>query len=306
MPLDAELEPIVQLINSAAAPDPGEQDVADLRDAYGALSTLFGAGDPDVVTDDATAGGLPVRRYRPSGATGRLPTLVYLHGGGFVIGSIETHDALCRDLCAASGWQVLSVDYRRAPEHRYPSAHDDALAAVRGALEQADELEIDTTCWAVGGDSAGAHLATVTCRRLRDEGSDLPALQVLIYPVTDLADPDAHRSYHDNAEGYVLTAATMRFFADAYVPEVDRRSEPDASPLRAELSGLPPALVLTAEYDPLRDEGEAYAAALRDAGVRCTLTRYDGAVHMFAQMGSTAIAARLRREIVQALSEAGS
>jgi acetyl esterase len=211
--------------------------------------------------------------YRP--AAGELPGLVYYHGGGWVVGSLVSHDPLCRTLAARSGCAVIAVDYRLAPEHPYPAAVEDAWAAMKWAAERFSLL-------AVAGDSAGGQLAASIALRARD--ADLPlALQVLIYPATNCGFDT--RSYRDNTEGPALTAAQMRWYWAQYVQDAARADEPDCSPLRAhELARLPPALVLSAEYDPLRDEGEAYARRLDEAGVAVTLRRYEGLIHGFIRM----------------------
>jgi len=228
-------------------------------------------------------------------AAARGGLTVFFHGGGFVIGSLETHDHVCRDLRAQSGAAVLSVDYRLAPEHKFPAAPDDCLQAVRWAAEHAAALGVDPSRIVLAGDSAGATLAAVTALRLRDEGGPAVRAQVLVYPVTDYHTPPT-RSYLENAEGYSLTRAAMiRFWAD-YLHDAHNAQDalhPHASPLRAaSLAGLPPALVLTAEYDPLRDEGEKYAHRLLDAGVPVTLWRHAGLIHGFFRMGLASVRAR--------------
>ena len=193
-----------------------------------------------------------------------------------------------------TGATVLSVDYRLAPEHPYPAAIDDAVDATVAVCAGAAGPGVDPARIAIGGDSAGGHLAAVVARQLRDLGGPRLAAQVLIYPVTDPAAPAGeHPSWEENGHGYVLTADTVDFFTDCFLPDPARRVEPDASPLRAgDLSGLPPALVLTAEFDPLRDEGEAYAAAMAAAGVDVVAERYDGAIHLFFQLSTTAACRR--------------
>lgn len=227
------------------------------------------------------ADGVPCRLYRPSTQAG-LGLLVYFHGGGWVLGSVETHDDVCRKLANAMGHAVLSVDYRLAPEHPFPVPVDDCIHALRWAHGHADELGIDPNRIAVGGDSAGGNLAAVVANM-----NIVPLkFQMLIYPVTDASRRST--SYRDNAEGYRLTAAGMKWFCDHYLSgssgsEVD----PRVSPLHADnetLSTAPPALVITAEYDPLRDEGEQYAQRLLEAGVPCSLTRYYGQIHGFFSM----------------------
>ena len=298
MPLDPELQVIVDLANAAEPVPRTEAEVDRFRAEFAGLAALLGPGSDEVESTDASvpgpAGPVPVRSFRPLGAPlGPLPTLVWFHGGGWVIGDLDTHEALCRDLAAATGTGVLAVDYRLAPEHRFPAAHDDAEAVVAHLLTDGEELGVDPTLVAVGGDSAGGHLATVTARRLRDRGDDLPALraQALVYPVTDLAGTqDEHPSRQENSDGYLLTWETMEFFSDAYVPDHAERHGPDASPLRAEqLEGLPPAIVVVASHDPLRDEGRAYASRLDAAGVPTTVEHLDGAVHLCAQMPGTAV-----------------
>jgi acetyl esterase/lipase len=228
-------------------------------------------------------GGLiTVRLYSPGGA-GLHPALVFYHGGGWVIGDLYTHDGICRSLTNAAGCVVASVDYRLAPEAKYPAAAEDSYAALLWLVANAAELGIDPRRVAVGGDSAGGNLSTVVALMARDRGGPALVAQVLIYPVTvhDFDTP----SYHENATGYVLTREAMRWFWRHYLARAEQGREPYASPLLTpSLAGLPAALVITAEHDPLRDEGEAYAARLRDAGVPVTLTRYDGMFHGFLRM----------------------
>ena len=225
-------------------------------------------------------GPLGLRVYTPPGGAGPFPLLAFFHGGGFVIGDLDTHDPVCRNLCAGAGCAVVSVDYRLAPEHRFPAASDDCLAATRWCAEHASELGADPACMAVAGDSAGGHLAAVTAIRVRDEGGPRLAGQLLLYPNGDLG-PPATASSVEYAEGYGLTAGDVPWFFGKYLAPGDER-HPHASPVRAaDLSGLPPALVITAECDMMRDDGEAYAARLREAGVPTTVSRYEGILHGF-------------------------
>jgi acetyl esterase len=319
MPLDAELQPIVDLVNAVEGPPPAEAGAEALREGFAALCAAFGPGAAEVVAADVTlpgrSGGIPARVYRSSTgeADDASACLVFLHGGGWVIGSVDTHDALCRDLAAGAGIVVISVGYRLAPEHPYPAAVDDAEDAVAAVVDTAPTLGVDAARIAVGGDSAGGNLATVVAARWaarRAASESLPALrlQLLLYPVCDLTgDGRQHASRTENGDGYILTAEVMAFFGASYLGGTDADpASPDISPLVAELpDGLPPALVVTAEYDPLRDEGEAYAARLREAGVEVDAVRYDGAVHSFVQMSAFAeVSRRALRRCTEALRTA--
>ncbi len=239
-----------------------------------AIPVEVGSGPPVATVVDLDAGGVPARLYRDA-AAGNAPVILYAHGGGWVMGNLDTHDGLCRYLVAASGWALLAVDYRRAPEHPYPAALEDlsrALQWLRGGGAQGYHL--DPGRLAVAGDSAGGHLAAVLARRARDAGTGLAA-QILICPVIDPAGD------YPPLDEYGLDGAEMRFFWDQYAPPGVDRTAPDLDPLRADLTGLPPALVVTAELDVLRDEGERYAAALLRAGVPVVAARYQGMIHNF-------------------------
>jgi acetyl esterase len=241
---------------------------------------VFGPVDDVGVEDRELPGGLRVRVYLP-GADGPLPALVYFHGGGWVVGSIASHDPVCRRLASRTPAVVVSVDYRLAPEHPFPAGLEDAWAATEWVASHASELGADRI--AVGGDSAGGNLAAVVALRARDRGLPL-ALQVLIYPVID-ADLDSP-GYREHGKGLNLTRAKMAWYWERYLRGSDAFA-PEASPLRApDLSGVAPALVQTAEYDPLAYEGEAYAAALEAAGVPVALTRYDGQIHGFTRLAA--------------------
>jgi acetyl esterase len=253
---------------SFSQPDPGE--VAEVRD--------LAAPGP--------AGSIPLRLYRPLGSPrgAALPALVYYHGGGWVIGDLDTHDTLCRELANQSGCAVVAVDYRMGPEHRFPAAVDDVLAATRWVRDQAAALGIDAERLAVGGDSAGGNLAAVVALAARDAGDLAIAFQLLIYPATDMR--RGHPSHVTNGQGYLLTSDTISYFHDHYISDARHDLDWRASPLlHPKLAGLPPALVLTAGFDPLRDEGLAYASALSAAGSRATYVCFERQIHGFIGMG---------------------
>lgn len=266
------------------APEQAREAYISRRDIVQPAARAVGqVKDIDVAGPD---GPITVRYYHPSGGTnlGLLPALVYFHGGGFVIGSIESHDRLCRELCMQANCIVVSVDYRLAPEHRYPAAATDCLAATRWVHQHSAELGVDPSRIAVGGDSAGGQLAAVTTLALRDDPTLNLAFQLLIYPVTDVL--MTSDSIERNGEGYLLGKLDLRYFYEHYFDPKADRSAPMASPLRApDLTGLPPAFVLTAGFDPLHDEGLAYADALSAAGVNTQYICFARQVHGFILMG---------------------
>jgi acetyl esterase len=238
---------------------------------------------------------LRAKLYRPS--PGTLPLVMFFHGGGWVVGNPDTHDTLARELAAAAGAVVLSVDYRLAPEHPFPAAMDDAYASTCWAVEHAVELSIDPLRVAVAGDSAGGNLAAVTAQRARDSGGPRLAAQCLIYPVTNAAFDT--KSYLAHAEGYGLTRARMQWYWQMYAPEAKDRESPYASPAKAtSLAGLPPATVLTAEHDVLRDEGDHYAEALYHAGNDVAHRRVSGVTHGYIMMGRLLRSAGLSVEFI--------
>lgn len=247
---------------------------------------------------------LPVRVYQPESAGGPWPVLVYFHGGGFVLGDLETHDSVCRWVCRKAAVVVVSVDYRLAPEHPFPAALDDSLAAIRWVAGNGAEIGADGARLAVGGDSAGANLSTVAAGILRDEGGPAIRYQLLVYPVTDMAmDTPSHKQL---ADGYRLTRSLIDWFYSHYLPPGTDSADPRLSPAKADtLAGLPPALVVTAGFDPLRDEGKAYADAMRAAGVAVDYRCYDGMIHGFLHMGGRLDGGRaLLDEAAGALKEA--
>lgn len=230
-------------------------------------------------------GDIPVRVYNPGGGDA-LPALLWFHGGGWVIGSVEGSDPTARALANQSGAVVISVDYHLAPEYKFPAPAEDCYAATRYVAEHPGEFGIDPARIAVGGDSAGGNLAAVVAIMARERGGPRIAFQALVYPVTDY-NLDSE-SYRANANGYLLTVGSMRWFWDHYLNHPDEGKNHHASPLRTpSLAGLPPAIVITAEYDPLCSEGEAYAARLREAGVPTEHRRYEGQIHGFFGMAAT-------------------
>lgn len=297
MPLDPQAQVVLDTLASLGNKPIDQSSVADAREQMKAFPAP--PGQPVAKVEDLTATGphgpIPVRAYTPEGS-GPFPCLVYFHGGGWVIGDIETHDGSCRELCNAAGCVVVSVDYRLAPEHKFPAAADDCFAALKWVAANVASLNVDASRLAVGGDSAGGNLSAVVALDARDAGGPPLRFQLLVYPVTD--HNYATGSYSSNADGYLLTKAGMEWFWDHYLPDAASGADHRASPLRAkDLKGLPPALVITAEFDPLRDEGEAYAARLREAGVPTTLTRYDGMIHGF--FGMTALLDKAKAAVNQ-------
>ena len=267
--LTPEIQTVLDGMNAAPGPPPHEIPVEQARINHAdEAARLCGEGEPVAEVRDHRVGDVPVRTFRPKG-DGPFPAVVYLHGGGWIMGTLDSYDSLLRALANASGAIVAGVEYRLAPEHRYPAALDDSLAAIRWAAANVDPR------LAVIGDSAGGNLAAVAARRLRDR----IRYQVLVYPVIDAVFDTP--SYVDFNEGHGLSAASMQRFWRLYLDGSDA-TDPDAAPLHAtDLAGVAPAYVLTAEEDVLRDEGEAYAEALRKAGVPTELVRWPGTIHGF-------------------------
>ncbi|MFJ4653244.1 alpha/beta hydrolase [Nocardia sp. NPDC088792] len=283
--LHPQTEAVLQLM-TAAYPDIG----ATVTDPAEARRLLARVKQPPAMplprVEDRTIPGaspLPVRIYWPRTQSAPHPVIVYFHGGGFVLGSLDTHDGFCRTLAAGVPAIVIAVDYRLAPEHPYPAAVEDARRALDWAHTNAHDLGGDPERLVLAGDSAGANLAAVTCLRVRDQGGPPIAFQLLVYPWLDFLSELPSR--HENADGYYLTAAHLDWFQRQYLGNLATAAHPDISPLRApRLRDLPPAMVLTAEYDPLRDEGEAYSARLAEAGVPTHLYRAEGLFHSFFAM----------------------
>jgi acetyl esterase len=275
------------------------------RQAAHGLDGLAGQPEPVARVEDrkipGRAGQIPVRIYWPE-KDGPFPGVVYLHGGGWVICDLNTHDNLCRAISKRAGAVVVSVDYRLAPEHKFPAALEDSLDATRWVAANAAALQIDSRRLVIAGDSAGGNMATVIATKARDAKEPAIALQVLVYPVTNLnvADTPSHREF---ATDHFLTRSAMEWFMEQlFAPGADR-TNPDASPdFIKDLRDLPPALVITAECDPLRDEGEAYARRLQESGVPVTLERYKGMIHPFVTfLAATPSARRAVDQIAEAI-----
>lgn len=307
MPLDPALGELLKQMAEAGGPALHEMNPAEARAMYRGLQETLPFDDVHEVFDE-DANGVAVRVYRPSDARA-LPCLVFYHGGGWVIGDLDTHDSVCRQLANGTGCVVIAVDYRLAPENPYPAALEDSYHALQWSIDHADKLDIDPTRVAVGGDSAGGNLAACVSLKSKLEGGPPIAFQLLIYPVADAAMDTP--SYEENGEGYLLTTDSMAWFLDQYLGAGSaNRNDPLALPLRApDLTGLPDACVITAEFDPLRDEGEMLAGRLQDAGVNTAIRRFDGMIHGFFGMthlveGARDAMAFASGEIKRALGEA--
>lgn len=286
MPLHPRMQEVLDAYARAGGAPVHELTPAEARRKYAADPDLAGPPEPVArVWDgeiDGPGGSLPVRFYVPE-LDSPAPVLVYFHGGGWVCGGIRYVDPPLRSIVNRARCAAVSVDYRLAPEHEFPAAAEDAYAAVSWVAERATELGFDSDRVAVGGDSAGGNLATVAALMARDRGGPRLAYQVLVYPVTDHDFDTA--SYVQNAEGFLLTRDSMKWYWGHYLADERDGANPYASPLRADVTGLPPALMITAEHDPLRDEGDAYAHRLEAAGVPVRLRCLEGLVHGFFRMG---------------------
>ncbi|MCW2604946.1 MAG: Esterase [Pseudonocardiales bacterium] len=313
MALDDATQGLIAAFRAAGRPPLTEQTPQGARDAGIAARVNNPPGPEMARVDDilldperygGTAGSFRIRVLVPHGEVRAV--FIFYHGGGWVLGDIDGHDAVGRLLAQETRSAVVMVDYRKAPEFRYPVAVQDSWAALQWTAANLDDIAAAGLPILVGGDSAGANLATIVARHARDEGGPQIALQVLIYPVTD-ANLETE-SYRDPANALLLSRESMIWFFDHYVPDVAQRSHPDVSPLQApDLSGLPPAIILTAEHDVLRDEGEAYARALDDAGVAVDFERLAGQMHGFFPMvgilpGSVATVARIAESIDKTLA----
>jgi acetyl esterase len=285
MPLHPEYDAMLKQLAATPGPALSDMPVADARAMY----RMMRPATPDLAVAKVQeksipgpAGAIPTRIYTPAGS-GPFPIFVYFHGGGWVIGDLETADSISREFCQRVGCVVVSVDYRLAPEHRFPAAVDDSFAATKWVAENAKALNGDASRLAVGGESAGGNLAAVVSHLARDRNGPAIAYQLLAYPVTGADFTTA--SYRANADGYLLTLAGMQWFWNTYLPNAAERTNPMATPLNAKnFAKLPRALIMTAEFDPLRDEGEAYANKLKAAGVQVDYVRFDGLIHDFLAM----------------------
>ncbi|GAC1350026.1 MAG: alpha/beta hydrolase [Ktedonobacteraceae bacterium] len=287
MPLDPQAQVLLDSVAAYGMPPMHSLSVADARQAIFAMGAMGGEPEPVANIEDreipGPEGTIPIRIYTPEGK-GPFPVLVFFHGGGWVIGNIESHDVMCRSLTNAADCITVSVDYRLAPEYKFPAAPEDCYAATQWVAANAGTFNGDPTRIAVGGDSAGGNLAAVVALMARDRGGPSLVYQLLIYPATDYYLPGTP-SIYENAEGYLLTRDDMIWFLGHYLPSEAEAKHPYAFPLQAkDLSGLPPAMVITAEFDPLRDEGEIYTARLQKVGVVATATRYYGMIHGFLSL----------------------
>jgi acetyl esterase len=289
VPLHPQVDTLLQQLKAAGGAGFETLTPEDARAAYLGLSLLDPKEEVAQVEGRAIpgpAGDLPLRVYTPITAEGVAPTgvVLFMHGGGFVVGDLESHDGNCRMLANRSGAMVVAVDYRLAPEATAPAAIDDCMAALEWVAAHGAELGATNGKVAVAGDSAGGNLAAMVCLRARDLGGPPIAFQLLVYPCTDLS--LGQPSITENGEGYVLTKTGMEWFMGHYLGDIDPK-DPTVSPLFVDSCiGLPPAMVITAEFDPLRDEGEAYAARLQADGVPVEAIRYDGQIHAFFGMAS--------------------
>lgn len=299
MPIDSQLKPILDQYETFGAPrietlspenarnNPTLKNAVEEMAAESAMVRTMNVAMPVLpepvgdITNILVPGGdgeVLARVFTPDG-DGPFPVLVYFHGGGWVIANLDVYEPSCRALCNAAQCVVVSVAYRLAPEYKYPAAVEDAYAATQWVMQNASELNGDPARVAVGGESAGGNLATVTCLKARDQKGLMPCAQLLIYPVTDARMNT--RSYNENTDSVPLYSAMMPWFFQHYLNSADQKRDAYVAPLLADLQGLPPAVVITAEFDPLRDEGEAYALQLSAAGVNVRAQRYDGMSHEF-------------------------
>jgi acetyl esterase len=299
--IDPDTERLLHEVNTVGVPDIERIPLAQARTdttmmdmmaalAQGPVPPSPQVGEVREIEVPTPSGPVAVRLYHPPGE-GTPPLLIWMHGGGFVLGSLDSADPTARELCAGAGVLVASVDYPLAPEHPWPAAPEACHAVAAWFAERPAEIGFDAERVAVGGDSAGGNLAAVTALLAQRRGGPQIAFQLLVYPMCDMVGD--HPSMRENAEGYLLSASRIEWFVRTYLPDGADRTDPNISPIYADdLRGQPPAAVITAELDPLRDEAEAYAARLSAAGVRTELTRHEGLVHGFLRMGAFSARAR--------------
>ena len=285
MPVDPQAQMLLDQLAAVEAPSIEDMTIEEARTTFRAFGSMMPVPETAHVNDHQVpvdGGEITVRVFHPLeyDKYNPLPVLVWFHGGGFTVGDLATSDATAAEVANATGCVVANVDYRLAPEHRFPTPLEDCYAAVQWVVDASGDLGVDPARLAVGGDSAGGNLAAAVCLLARELGGPAIRFQVLVYPCVDPR--RSYQSYRENAEGYLLTASVMEWFWANYLGDDTDPETPLAAPLYAsDLSGLPDALVITAEYDPLRDEGEAYAERLKQAGVMVEASRYDGQIHGF-------------------------
>ncbi|HBR2973611.1 TPA: alpha/beta hydrolase [Klebsiella pneumoniae] len=290
MTLEKGIASLVEEFIAAGRPSSREQSIDDRRNGYLASTVLAGAMETRVQVEDITLDGMTLRVVSPPKSNGLLPTMVYYHGGCFVSGGFTTHDNQLRQLAMFSGCRVIAVQYRLAPEYPFPAAHDDAERGATIIHQNAKQLGVDASRITLAGDSAGGHLALVTALRLKAAGTWQPAQLILIYPMLDATASMA--SYASNGEDYIITRDTLLSGYEMYLAATPA-THPDACPLwREDFNGLPPVHILTAEFDPLRDEGEVLYRRLTEQGVESSCQRYLGVIHGFFQLGGVSNAAR--------------
>jgi len=287
MTLDPQTKLVLEQLAAAGAPPLEALSPEQARNAFALpRGEVEAVGKVENRTIPGPAIDIPVRVYYPKENQTTYPALIFYHGGGWVVGDIESHDDVCRALTNLADCVTISVDYRLAPEHKFPAAVEDSYAAVQYVFDHAEEFQVDRSRIAVGGDSAGGNLAAVVANLAKENNTPSICFQLLIYPSTNVGgEPTV--SMRENAEGYFLTKGTMEWFRDCYLNSEEDKINPLLSPILFEdFSGLPPALVITAEYDPLRDDGEEYAKKLADSGVEVEAVRYEGAIHGFVSMAA--------------------
>ena len=302
MALEKGIAALVEEFIAAARPSSRMKSIDERRTGYVASTVLAGKTETRVQVEDITLEGITLRVVSPLNASGELPTVLYYHGGCFISGGFATHDNQLRQLAYNSGCRVIAVQYRLAPEHIWPAAHDDAEAGARLVWRYAEKLGVDKHRISLAGDSAGGHIALVTALRLKASGEWQPHRLLLIYPMLDAT--ASHKSYTTNGEDYVITHHSLLSGYEMYLPDVDPR-HPEASPLwRDDFGGLPPVHIVTAEFDPLRDEGEALYHRMIEQGTDCTCQRWSGVIHGFFQLGGISPAARgLMRDLAWRAAE---